>query len=657
MIPTMIRTLLIPLQVFFLTSIHHQHVANAVNAVDDDGCKGGSCPMPKESPPNDSSSCGLWLGPSDIKEHMGQGFGLGMFTGRNIRKGDVVDPSILIPLPDWDDELHPPLREYVWEGSHLINLSLQSKKGNFLFNPGLGKNAFCFCVIASLRYSCSSPRRLIVLFSLLSLVEFLLVLGAIAPCTSQNYNLDYLEQISLVGEARVVDRSNNPTAGSFTYLQSDMYVASRDIVAGEELTVECGDDDFDGGAYRLSHFDAANDSQVTCLDNTLKVGASSIRGAGRGLFAKRPVKKGEVLISTPLVPIHRDELELKERIAVNSDGTTSKGKQLILNYCFGHADSELVLLPYGPLVGYLNHPPNNNKANADIQWHSSPLNEKKLSRRQEHHHPELLELSAREVSSVHGKGLLIDIVATQEIAEGEEVFLDYGPEWTRAWKRHVENYETTKPQPSDYVSALEYAQRFDNTTHVRTVAEQLHVPYPTNLQTACSYAVDWKTASEDVDGGGDDDAYTTTASWYDWPVHENQECRLPCVILERYAAPVTDEETGTVSMKTLYKAKLLGEAVTENPDVIWDCQLNTNYEYILEDIPGTGIQMIDRPYTTDEFLPNAFRHELGVPEGFYPDTWMKNKVRRRDTSSSLDNASAADEFKRKEKRKPLVQKL
>ena len=47
---------------------------------DDNGCEGGICPFLNSEEIKDE--CGLWMGPSPIKEAEKYGFGLGIFTGK-----------------------------------------------------------------------------------------------------------------------------------------------------------------------------------------------------------------------------------------------------------------------------------------------------------------------------------------------------------------------------------------------------------------------------------------------------------------------------------------------------------------------------------------------------------------------------------------------
>ena len=576
-------------------------------------CTGGTCPTPPDA--NIASpDCGLWLGPSPIKEIEAHGFGLGVFTGRPIPKGSAVDVAELV-IPLFDSKLHahhPPLREYLWDGDNMPDIPFESQYGTFLFIPGL---------------------------------------AAIAACTSQNYNAALLGTGTATGprynvreDNAGVSRWSDATAGSFSYRNNVTYTAVRDIVAGEEITVQCDDDSYDGGAYYLSTF-SPNDNAVVCVDGTLRVDVSTIAGAGRGVFSKRSISKGSVLISTPVVPIHENEMNI---VGGNADGTDRPQTQLLLNYCYGHPHSDLLLLPYGPLVNYINHAPDTKPANAVIRWHPTNNNNDKLPRRQQHHHPELLEMSGVKVARVHGKGLMMDIVALRDIAPDEEIFLDYGPEWTQAWTLHVERFQARKPTNENrtYVSASDYVRSIDaEDAVIRTASEQKHNPYPDNLQTVCFYDVgDYNYDEEEEEQQEEDQEEEAEESrpndnngksmvYRSWNTVEDYNCLGPCIILERYQQDKSGDEV-------LYKAKLL--AVDKS--VEGACQLDV--PRIVTDIPPRGIRIVDRPYTSDMFLAKAFRHKIGVPDGFYPDVWMKKKLRQQKTAHASDE-NDDDSFKRR----------
>jgi hypothetical protein len=44
--------------------------------------------------------------------------------------------------------------------------------------------------------------------------------------------------------------------------------------------------------------------------------------------------------------------------------------------------------------------------------------------------------------------------------------------------------------------------------------------------------------------------------------------------------------------------------------------------HIITHIPWKAIRFFNRPYTSDVFLKQAFRHEMGLPDGVWPKAWM-----------------------------------
>jgi len=106
---------------------------------EDSGCNGGTCPFPANMPASgapgskmgsnaggtgkdNDGECGLWMGPSPIKQAEDHGFGLGIFTGKAIPKGTAIESvyghgELLLPIFGSDDiyDQHPPIREYIWD--------------------------------------------------------------------------------------------------------------------------------------------------------------------------------------------------------------------------------------------------------------------------------------------------------------------------------------------------------------------------------------------------------------------------------------------------------------------------------------------------------------------------------------------------------------
>lgn len=540
----------------------------------------------------EEDSCGLWLAPSHIKEREDHGYGLGMYTGRRIVKGEDMSSELFLPLFDFDSTEHPPLREYLWSGEAYKQIVLEVYDNLLFFSPGL---------------------------------------SAIAPCTSNNFNLERVDNVSFDNSG--VHRSKDPTTGAFAYHHQPMFRAVRDIEPGEELTVECQDDDFDGGDYTRTLFDPKDD-KVTCLDDKLEERErSNIPGVGRGVFAKKNLAKDTVVLSSPAVPVHRKLLH------ITSEHASNLLTQLLINYCYGRPGSDLLWFPYGPLINSINHYGSApNTPNVKVQWHADPIaSNEDLARRKQYHHPELLDYTPERVALTHGKGLVMDVVAIRDIKEGEEIYLDYGKSWTEAWKAHEAKYKASASkleggEEESYIPAAEYNRLYSDEP-VRTITEQRRDPYPRNILTACRFLEDWIE-----DENAEDYDMIQYQSWNTQSSHFN--CLLPCIILER----LEGEDT------TTYTAKLVDHH-HDNDSIEWDCHIFRAFEYIYTDIPREGIEFIENTYSSDVFLPAAFRQPIEVSEGMYPEHWTKQKLRRRTTSAHVATPEEIEEeqqFKRKD---------
>jgi hypothetical protein len=180
-----------------------------------------------------------------------------------------------------------------------------------------------------------------------------------------------------------VHRFTDPTAGSFSYHHNFALSSTRELVKGEELLLSCSGALQRQVASEVKRIGKSVDwlkQNGICLD-TLSVAPSTLPGVGRGAFNKRAVGKGEVVTSTPIVHFDRSELEIVKQFTELDEKIPGAhkhgiqythmvtGKQLLLNYCFGDPDSNLLLLPFAPGVNFINH--NSEKANAIIRW--SPL--------------------------------------------------------------------------------------------------------------------------------------------------------------------------------------------------------------------------------------------------------------------------------------------
>jgi hypothetical protein len=170
-----------------------------------------------------------------------------------------------------------------------------------------------------------------------------------------------------------------------------------------------------------------------CIDN-LRIGPSKKRGAARfteksGAFTKNFIPKGERIAPAPLLALKRDDLVMYEadetqpvyRDVLDLDEIV--GEEELLNFCYGDPDSELLLLPYSPVVSYINH--GGKKPNAEIRWpQDAPW----------------LKLHPLEVLDMSGK-LMMEIVALRDIQPDEEIVLDFGQEWDEEWREYHQTEE------------------------------------------------------------------------------------------------------------------------------------------------------------------------------------------------------------------------
>ncbi|KAL3940366.1 MAG: hypothetical protein SGBAC_005094 [Bacillariaceae sp.] len=305
-----------------------------------------------------------------------------------------------------------------------------------------------------------------------------------------------------------------------------------------------------------------------CVDHIVPR-VSTLPNAGQGAFAKRFIPKGTIISGTPLLHMSEDVLEMYDLVYSNSSSARRKeplskrGYQLLLNYCFGHHESSLLLCPYGSGVNYINH--NSTMANVKIQWAPHGVIG---------HNSSWLSMAPSDMFWVYKQNLALDYLATEDIQAGNELFLDYGPLWEMAWKEHLLMWKP-KDRWSSYLSAATMNMVMGHNP-LRTQVEQRDSPYPANVMLQCDRA-----KVPDID-------YGTFA-----PINDMQ----PCTVLERY-------KDGTGIDDYVVRMLVKGE---EEPEI--------------HNLSRDAIKFYDRPYTSDLHLNPSFRHRIGFPEGMVPNEW------------------------------------
>jgi hypothetical protein len=148
-----------------------------------------------------------------------------------------------------------------------------------------------------------------------------------------------------------------------------------------------------------------------CLSDVF-VGESQYPMAGKGLFAGRQFKAGEIVTISPVVLLPKNEV------------LETADSSVLINYVITHPDSDVAIMPIGN-AAVINHE-DKEYANLKMSWFDSKgdLNEKLAK------HP--LELVAMPNAA-------LDLVyyATKDIEEGEELSLYYGKDWIYLWSNYL----------------------------------------------------------------------------------------------------------------------------------------------------------------------------------------------------------------------------
>ena len=553
-----------------------------------------------------SFSCNLFYTESNLER-------LGLFVGVNVSKGTVLSSSsslLLSPeavLPYWD--VNPQqehswwYQDYTWEQPMVSpSLFLETTYASHVLVPG--------------------P-------------------GAFGACDNDWANVRFLRQYLVTQQPQQA-----ASAGAYSYISNYTVVATKNIMAGQELVLPCtpmeddddADEDEEDDDDAMPVLDMVQDpsSLWVCVDG-IRAGPSTMilpqqqQQPQLGAFATRSFAKGSVVTESPVLHLDRHQLTHANQQQVlstfwkqfwyrhvhhnddddyNEDDNTPNGnkkqqqqkQQLLLNYCFGHENSTILLLPYGPVVNYMNHATGNNKANVAIRW------------AQRHHNASLLDLKPHQLFDQE-RGLALEYVALTDIASGDELLLDYGTQWEKAWNQHTQQQQWTRPPQDGHVSAATYKHTHAHNEPIRTETEQEKQPYPNNLWTVCYFKeLDYDDENDDYP----DDEGMVESVWSPDQLHNN-DCLRPCRIVQRHVDGPNEEENDE---HNYYYYTAIMERIPNYsaPD---ECELSEGIIHCVSGIPHHQIDLMDRPYTSDLFQTSAFRHEIGVPEGLYPDIWMK----------------------------------
>lgn len=412
---------------------------------------------------------------------------------------------------------------------------------------------------------------------------------------------DYQNADSLLMSFRELERtvpalSRGPTSVT---LQEDLYnlvahhfaIKSRTMYALPSNVSQIDHVLATGGTANSTYTDSIRDldwleEHGQCMDN-IKDGVSQIPHAGRGAFANRFIPQGGLVAPLPLIHIgDRNILTMYESMLDRQRGVLRRNisepyhKQLLLNYCFGHRDTSLLLCPYGLLTALINH--SHQQPNAKIVW------SKNLR------HPEWLNESYHRWYKTDHTGLSFDVVALRDIDEDEEILIDYGEEWERAWQEHVARFDRPR---RGYMPAFEMNQQVE--LQIKTIYETDY-EQDEGIYTYCRKTIVDMALGED-DALFDDEHLTVEVKDL-----EDKGC-YPCRVVHR-------------NHNDSYVAELFYRADKEHPLGIWDVHVD-RVKYVLFDVPRDTFYFRDAIYTRDHHQYWTFRHDMRIPDDILPIAW------------------------------------
>ena len=266
-----------------------------------------------DSPPRVPPDCTVVLAPSSLH-------GYGLFTLQDFRRGQAVLPGdVVLHLSDaiLQQQTTPfAATHYWWSSSDTAGWS----EGPAAVAPGVGMAAN------------GDPQQ-----------------------------SNVLPAVPAVDEAGLT-RTDSPGAGAVSmYHNWTWYVQSQQLPAGSELLVDYGPQWFAERPFvpTTTTTNATTTPSLPTLRRTgwcvdqLRPGQSLLRDAGRGAFARRDLPAGTVVAPVPVLTVSRQSLLSSSSSSLPKKKKRTQRMELLLNYCWGHPESSLLLYSYGPLVKYV----------------------------------------------------------------------------------------------------------------------------------------------------------------------------------------------------------------------------------------------------------------------------------------------------------------
>eukprot|EP00536_Pseudo-nitzschia_multiseries_P015474 jgi/Psemu1/246888/estExt_Genewise1.C_8940007 len=362
-----------------------------------------------------------------------------------------------------------------------------------------------------------------------------------------------------------------------------------------------------------------------CLEHLVPK-KSTVPNAGLGGFAQYGVRKGEIVVPAPVLQtVHKEILTLYQR-HVDAAGDPEKyklGTNLLYNYCYGHSESSMLLCPLTSAM-LINHCSTRTKEcggkgpNAVVRWSSG------WDKASEEWRTKSLD----EIEQKFGRILSLEVVATRAIAPGEEVFIDYGEEWEKAWLEHLKQWHPPEKM-ANFATVYELNHKQEPIAkHLISGDLRKTVEHPYFFlgcqywtEDGPDYSEKWYHKTDKPWTSLDDEQilakYSENGNEFGYDdetgyINHREYSHWPCSVLKEH-----DDGTYTVRIHQ----SPLDSYKTE--ETIWS---KNDWPRILTNYRRESIHFFIKPESQDHMLPGVFRHHVGLPDGIYPEQWKNMKA-------------------------------
>eukprot|EP00580_Thalassiosira_gravida_P019941 CAMPEP_0201659588 /NCGR_PEP_ID=MMETSP0494-20130426/2379_1 /ASSEMBLY_ACC=CAM_ASM_000839 /TAXON_ID=420259 /ORGANISM="Thalassiosira gravida, Strain GMp14c1" /LENGTH=617 /DNA_ID=CAMNT_0048137145 /DNA_START=150 /DNA_END=2003 /DNA_ORIENTATION=+ len=391
-----------------------------------------------------------------------------------------------------------------------------------------------------------------------------------------------------------LSRGKSPGAGAITHHHNRTWNAAKDLEVGDEVFIAYGPGWFKERGFEVDvsprKWDVSHLREVGyCLDNMI-IGPSLIEEAGRGAFASRDLEGGAVVAPVPLISLSRLSMSMvKER----KDGSLVVSTQLLQNYCFGHANSSLLLYPYSHGINFVNH---NSSPNVKLRWWEGSV--------------AFFDKPILELQQLSTSQIMLELVATRPIEKGEEIVLDYGEDWAKAWNDHVEVWQ---PKEEDiWQLSSEKMNADEKFLIIRTQQEQQSNPYPVDVFTSCFYQYS-EFAEDEAPAAPNPHPLQSVAKWKQGMIASRN--LRPCIVVKREEVATNSNDDPKTDQSYQYTVHVVNRPTLDEAE-----RIPKGHMHFVTHVPRSAIIFSDKLYTSDQHLENAFRSEIGLGD-LFPPQW------------------------------------